>query len=278
MKIIFIADFFVEDVLGGGELNNHELINMLISDGRSVKKIHSHMVTENFIEENRNSKFIVANFINLSQKCIEALYNKDYIIYEHDHKYLITRNPGDFKDFLAPKEAIINSIFYVKAAAVLCQSKFHLDIVNKNLNIDNLINLSGNIWSERSLNVMLKQNDLPKLETCAIINSSIEHKNTREAVMYCQYKKIPFKLINSENYEEFLRLMGENKAFVFFPKTPETLSRTVVEARMMGMGVIVNKMIGATGEPWYEKKGPELINIIRNKRTEIKEKVLEAIG
>ena len=72
--------------------------------------------------------------------------------------------------------------------------------------------------------------------------------------------------------------MGENKAFVFFPKTPETLSRTVVEARMMGMGVIVNKMIGATGEPWYEKKGPELINIIRNKRTEIKEKVLEAIG
>ena len=74
MKIIFIADFFVEDVLGGGELNNHELINMLISDGRSVKKIHSHMVTENFIEENRNSKFIVANFIReVRESCPEMI-------------------------------------------------------------------------------------------------------------------------------------------------------------------------------------------------------------
>ena len=31
MKIIFIADFFVEDVLGGGELNNEECIKILIS-------------------------------------------------------------------------------------------------------------------------------------------------------------------------------------------------------------------------------------------------------
>ena len=29
MKIVFIADFFVEDVRGGGELNNQELIKIL---------------------------------------------------------------------------------------------------------------------------------------------------------------------------------------------------------------------------------------------------------
>ena len=44
MKIIFIADFFVEQILGGGELNNDELLKMLVQDGHEVLKINSHLV------------------------------------------------------------------------------------------------------------------------------------------------------------------------------------------------------------------------------------------
>ena len=66
MKIIFIADFFADQVLGGGELNNEELIDNLNSQGHEVTKINSHNVTRNFIENNKQSAFIVANFINLS--------------------------------------------------------------------------------------------------------------------------------------------------------------------------------------------------------------------
>ena len=131
MKIAFIADFFANQILGGGELNNEELIDLLIADGHQVKKINSNTVTKNFIEENKDSRFIVANFIGLSQECIAALYDKNYAIYEHDHKYLKNRNPGAFKDFLAPKEAIVNSEFYKKAITVFCQSQFHLDIIKK---------------------------------------------------------------------------------------------------------------------------------------------------
>ena len=68
--------------------------------------------------------------------------------------------------------------------------------------------------------------------------------------------------------------MGSHKTFVFFPKTPETLSRVVVEARMMGMSVIVNKMIGATREEWYQQKGVTLVQTMRDKRTEIKNLVV----
>ena len=64
----------------------------------------------------------------------------------------------------------------------------------------------------------------------------------------------------------------------FFPKTPETLSRVVVEARMMGMSVIVNKMIGATREPWYELKGYELIEYMHAKKIAIKEIVVESLS
>jgi len=40
----------------------------------------------------------------------------------------------------------------------------------------------------------------------------------------------------------------------------------VVEARMMGMTVITNKLVGALSEDWFELKGNELIDVMREKR------------
>jgi|TARA_Y100000034_G_scaffold133992_1_gene201202 hypothetical protein len=277
MKLVFIADFFTEHILGGGELNNEELIEILKLDGFEVVKIQSHLVNSSFIEENYDSRFIVANFINLRPNCIEALYNKRYIIYEHDHKYLTTRDPAVFENFLAPKEAIINYEFYKQAAAVLCQSKFHYDIVKKNLHLDNLINLSGNIWSLDSLEFMRTIASQPKKERCSILHSHIEHKNTLEAVSYCNHKNLNYDLIANNDYKTFLLSLGANDTFVFFPKTPETLSRIAVEARMMGMKTITNKMLGATKESWYTKRGDELIDYMAEKRTTIKNTVLEEL-
>ena len=53
MKIVFIADFFVEQILGGGELNNDELLKMLVQDGHEVLKINSHQVAPEFIDRNK---------------------------------------------------------------------------------------------------------------------------------------------------------------------------------------------------------------------------------
>ena len=64
---------------------------------------------------------------------------------------------------------------------------------------------------------------------------------------------------------------------MFLPKTPETLSRIVVEARMMGVTTITNKNIGACYEDWFSIKGAELIEHMRNKKQEVLDKVMEII-
>ena len=56
---------------------------------------------------------------------------------------------------------------------------------------------------------------------------------------------------------------------MFLPQTPETLSRVVVEARMLGCSVITNNMIGATQEPWFDLKKDNLIDYMIKKRLEI---------
>ena len=274
MKLVFIADFFVDEILGGGELNNEECIKILISKGYSVVKRKSHLVDTTYIDKNRDSKFIVANFLNIRTDCIEALLNTDYVIYEHDHKYLKTRNPAFFKDFIAPKDQIVNYDFYKQAKAVLCQSQFHLDIIKKNIDLPNLVNLSGNIWPESSLKLIEEISKKPKQKKCSIMKSHIPHKNTNDAIDLCIAKKMEYELISNSVYGEFLAALGNNEKFIFLPKTPETLSRVAVEARMMNMSLITNNMLGATKEPWFKKKGKELIDIVYQMRDDIPSKII----
>lgn len=267
-KIVVIADFFTEHVLGGGELNNEELIDMFREE-YDVDKKQSHNVTLDYLSFNKGAFFIVSNFVNLSLECREFLTKLNYVIYEHDHKYLKSRNPATYKGFKAPPSEIINYRFYREATAVLCQSAFHKMIVQKNLNINNIINLGGNLWSVKSLELMRRLNKNKKENACSILDSKIKHKNTADAIKFCNLKKIKYNLISSDKYHVFLEKLSLNEKFVFFPKTPETLSRVVVEARMLGCSVITNKMVGATSEPWFNLKGDELIDFMVNKRNEI---------
>jgi hypothetical protein len=55
---------------------------------------------------------------------------------------------------------------------------------------------------------------------------------------------------------------------VFFPQTPETLSRVTLEAKMMNLSVITNEFTGAYHEDFYSLSGKELIKkvwIMRDK-------------
>ncbi len=276
-KAIFVADFFANEVPGGGELNNQELIEILRERDTHVLEVKSGRLTPEFISEcSKEVKFIVANFAMLSEENKTILENdREYIIYEHDHKYVRSRNPADYNNFIAPKSEIINFNFYKNAKAVLCQSRFHADIVKSNLKLDNIISLGGNLWSEDSLETMLSMSKVDKNPTCAIMNSSNWHKNTSDAIRLCEAKQWEYDIIPTCGYMEFLLRLGESEKFVFLPKTPETLSRIVVEARMMGLSVVTNNLVGATGEEWFSLKGEDLVEVIRNKRIEIPDMVVE---
>jgi len=267
-NILYTADFMAEQILGGGELNDHELCKMI----GQVQKIQCSKLNKGLL---RDKFLIISNFITMPQEIKDHIikHNK-YVIYEHDHKYLKNRNPGVYKDFKAPNTEIINAKLYSKALAVFCQSSFHKNIIEKNLNLDNVINLSGNLWPEETLQFMESLLELEKKDRYSIMDSFNWHKNTREAVFYCEKKGFKHELIKSSTYTEFLKMLAGNKYFIFLPKTPETLSRIVVEAKMMGVKVLTNKRVGATYEDWYKLNSHELIEKMKNKRKEILNKVL----
>ena len=276
-KIYYISDFFVEHVLGGAEINDNVLLNEVLN--RRVERMQSHMVSLDLLRKNAESLFIISNFINLSETCKDFLQKKcEYIIYEHDHKYLRSRNPGQFANFKAPPTAIVNLNFYKNAKKVICQSEFHLSILKKNLNINNLINVSGNLWSSKSLDFMRKLNKKEKKQECSIMDSNINHKNTLGAVTYCKIKNKNYNLIKSSEYFTFLDRLSDSSTFVFFPNSPETLSRITVEARMLGMKTITNRSIGAVHEAWFSLKGEKLIDYMVQKKEQIANTIIGIVN
>ncbi len=275
-KILFIADFFADQILGGGELNNEVLMEKLYKRGHTVRRANSHLV--NLMDLYYNENIIVSNFANLSEENKDYLQCKNYIIYEHDHKYLPNRNPNVYPNYQAPKGHIINREFYANAKAVLCQSNFHAEIVRKNLELDNIISLGGNLWSEEHFALLEELSKQPKTDTYAIMSSPVSHKNTQEAVQYCEALGLDYALIPPSGPTTFLSELGSHATLVFLPKTPETLSRIVVEARMMGMKTKTTNNIGAIHEEWFSKKGLDLIEYMRYKQEEIINIVLESLN
>ena len=275
-RFFFVADIFLsKNFIGGGEANNEELILLLKALGYKIKKVISNELTPDIINNSTNINYIIANFIGLSEESKKALRNKKYIIYEHDHKYLKSRNPADYPDYKAPETEIVNKEFYKHAIATCCQSEFHADIVKKNLGIDNIISLGGNLWSEATFKKLESVLELPKQNKYSVLKSGIWHKNTKQTEEFCRYKNWDYDLVHSQDYFTFLSRLGKNKKFIFLPKTPETLSRVVVEAKMMGMAIITNKNVGATKENWFSLNGKDLITEMKSKRKEIPETILE---
>ena len=269
---MFISDFFYEQIKGGAESNDAVLVSFLQKKGHDVQKIQSHLFEENIKQIDPNKKsFIISNFCNLQPPSKSFLKSEtNYVIYEHDHKYLQSRNPAKYKNFIAPKNQIQNLDFYSRAKRVFCQSSFHLNILRKNLgDTVKLYNVSGNLWSKEQLNKITELSSVAKSESYAILESKVAHKNTDYALQYCKKNSMAFCLIAPMDYEGFLNELTKNKALVFFPKTPETLCRVAVEARMMNMGVITNRLLGAKYEPWFEEKGISLIKKMSNKAEEV---------
>ena len=281
-KIVFIADFFADQIAGGGEICDNVLMSLFRDDDYKVVKFNSHVTSDNHIKLYRKFgfKFIVSNFCNLHEQTKQELIKHpgSYCIMEHDHKYLKSRDPSIFKNFKAPPEQIINRIFYASAKAVFAQSKLHKEVIEKNLGISNVVNLGMNLWTDEQLKIIESNLDNDKVEDFAIVDSKNPTKNTQACVSYCVEKQIPYTLIGSPDYTEFIKQLSSHAKYLYFPKVLETFNRVIIEARMLNCKVLTTSNNGCLSEDWFEKyRGKELIKFVREQRQRVYSDIKDAI-
>lgn len=269
MKYLICSDFFIEDFIGGAALNDEELFVILQSKGEDVAKIKTSTIGTQFLKENKDSLFIISNFFGLIPEIREELQKLKYIIIAHDYKFVEHTNPARYKDFIVPTNEIINEAFYRNAQSIICQSSFQEKIYHKNLSDIKTINFSGNLWSEESLSLITSLGSKTKREIVSVVKSPYSEKGVPESIKFCIENRLDYELVHDENYHDFLSKLSGNKGLAFLPLTPETLSRVVIECKMMDVKVFTSSMIGASHEPWFDKMSLDLINVMKDKKEEI---------
>ena len=263
-KILFIADYFKNELNGGGESNDNNLINHL-SKNNLVLKTKANSVSLSKID--KADFIIVGNFVTMAEGVKKYLATKKkYIIYEHDHKYVKTRDPSRFTNFDIPIEQIVNEEFYNSARCVVVLSKICKEIMQSNLKNTKVHNIGCSLWSQETLKFLKQNASKKKNKTLCIMNSNNPTKNYLKTIEYCRNKNLDFEAIQSQNHIRFLEKMSNYKSFLFIPTVLETFSRVCAEAKMLNLNVMTNKKkIGFFSEEYSKLSGLKLINEIETK-------------
>jgi len=266
MKIGFISDLFNENIIGGAELNDSVLIDSL-EQNFLINKCKSTAVTFDFL--NQNDKFIVSNFVTLPFVFRDYLVvqDKKYIIYEHDHKYVKTRDPSRFMNFKIPESFLIHREFYKKAEKVVVLSNICKNILEQNNVSHNVHSIGCSIWSDKTLDFLRNLQDIKKEYKFGVVESQNPIKGSTQAIKYCKQNNIEPILIKSSNYYDFLSKLAKCETLIFFPQVLETFSRLAAEAKMLNCELItIPKMLGFASETYSMLNGNELIDKIHNQK------------
>jgi hypothetical protein len=281
-KIVFIADFFIEDLHGGAEICDAILISMLKEDGFDVIKFKNSQLSQKHIKlyHSCGYHFILSNFTLMSGPVSSELIKHPgcYSIMEHDHKYVKTRDPAVYKDYLAPFQDIVNREIYINAKCIFAQSKIQAMCIRKNLQINNVINLGMSLWTDAQLDIIEQNLANPKEPDCAVVNSSNPTKNTADTIKFCEKNSLSYTLIGSSNYAEFINQLSRHETYVFIPCVLESFNRVLLEARMLDCKAKTTNLNGCTSEDWFTQyKGKELIEFVREQRQVVFNKIKQGV-
>ncbi len=269
-NILLISDLAYSEINNGGaESNNNELIKIL-SNKHKVGFLTTFDFNQNFNQIENVDLFIISNFYFISEEAKKFLLEKKYIIIEHDYKFLLSRNPCIYQNFEAPKNEIVHEEFYQKSIFTLVQSDFQKQIFDKNLNNVKVLNFSGNLWPVETLDLIEALSYKPKNgKACILSNDDYGIKGVDRAIDFCNKTYLKYDLIPKLSHHDFLKFISDYSTYVFFPRTPETLSRVTIEARLMNLSVITSQYTSAVHEEFYKLNNKEILIYLKNKRTDI---------
>lgn len=266
MNYLFIADIFYEDGYhGGAEVCNKHLIERLRQNGHNVVTVHSFFASKDFIDgaaKNGIDVFILGNFLGMEQSALDTLQKYLYFLYEHDFKFLTTRDPSVFDNSIAPRECIVNFDLYKNAYKIVGQSERHCAIMAANLSLKNIVQ-GYNFWGQDEIQNLRDFKDSEKIYDAIVLDHIFHQKNTQGAIDYCINNKLSYSVVpHATEHREYCRQLSQGRNLVFFPKVNETLSRVSIEMNCLNGELIVNNNVSYCKESWSSLRGEELISFL----------------
>jgi len=271
-SFIFVSDFFVDEYSGGAELTSEAII-----DNRpDIYKIKSKNLTQDFIENNKEKTWIFGNFTGVEPKLLLSFSKMKikYHIIEYDFKLCRFRSPGKHAEITGECDCHsttygkLMSIFFHNAKGLWFMSEKQLSVYTDRMPfLDNKkIKILSSVFNKEHLEIMEKLNQEVEKNNnkFLILGSSSWIKGTDECITYANKNNLKYEIVSGMSYIEFLKKIRQSKGLIFLPKASDTCPRIVIEAKILGCELHLNKNVLHKDEEWF--KDEKIIEYLKNRR------------
>lgn len=261
-QIIFVADLFVDEYVGGAELTSEALIN---ESPYKVFKLKSNLVTAELVKKHQDKFWIFGNFSALKPEIIPQLVSSvRYSILEYDYKYCKFRSPekhlaetGMFCDCHNQFSGKLISAFYYGSMGLWWMSKKQKEryetlfpfLEEKERSV-----VLSSVFDKETLTYIkqLRQEALfqPKSKWI-VLSSNSWIKGTKAAEDWCKLNNKDYEIVSNLSYHDLLKKLSLAEGFVYLPPGGDTCPRMVIEAKLLGCQLHLNENVQHKDESWF---------------------------
>lgn len=268
IDIIFVADMFTDDYVGGAELTSDALIN---SSPYKIFKLHSRDVSIETLSQGINKYWIFGNYAQLNFSLIPSIVaNIRYSILEYDYKFCRYRstevhkmNEGKECDCHLTEYGNIVSSFMCGAKSLWFMAEKQLEKYKTYFPFLNkcLTNVLSSVFDQHTLatlRILNSSHQTVQRSGWIVLGSPSWIKGANDAEQWCRNNNLNYTVIWNEEYSSVLQKLAQAEGFVYLPKGDDTCPRMVIEAKLLGCKLHVNDYVQHFNEEWFATDDHEL--------------------
>lgn len=262
-NVVFVADLFIDDYVGGAELTSEAIIS---ESPYKVMKLKSQDVTMELLQQGMDKYWIFGNFAGLNPQLIPSIVgNLKYSVLEYDYKYCRFRSPEKHAaatntpcDCHNQMNGKLISAFYHGADSMWWMSegqKRHYTDLFPFLSEKSSIVLSS-VFSKNTLGTIralregIKKSGEDR-KGWIVLGSESWVKGFDDAKKWCEENGKEPEILWNVPYETTLAKLAASEGFVYLPKGKDTCPRMVIEAKLLGCALHLNDSVQHKDEEWF---------------------------
>ena len=265
-QVIFVADLFQEDYVGGAELTTEALIE---SCPLEVFKVRCKDLSMETLESGCNKFWVFGNFSGLEPQLIPTIVaNLNYSVLEYDYKFCKYRSIE--KHFsIEQKECDCHeqmngkliSAFMYGAESIWWMSEDQRKVYLERFPfLDEKENTVLSSVFNETFFVALKMLKEKYKDTARkgwlVLGSTSWIKGHHKAEQWCKDNNKEFESLWNVPYAEVLEKMAQAEGFVYLPEGGDTCPRMVIEAKLLGCELHLNDDVQHAKEIWFDTNDP----------------------
>jgi glycosyltransferase involved in cell wall biosynthesis len=264
VKVVFVADLFAEDYVGGAELTTQALIDEC---PLSYMKIRSKDLNIPLLAQGTDKFWIFGNFAQMNPELIPSIVaNLSYSILEYDYKYCRFRSPekhaqktGSSCDCHTQFNGKLVSAFYYGSRGIWWMSEAQKEVYHNMFPFlsekDNVV--LSSVFSKNTLGTikMLRQHVNSSQEPRTkwiVLGSDSWVKGAQAAQKWCIDNQKDHNVVWGISYDEMLATLAAAEGFVYLPAGADTCPRMVIEAKLLGCKLHMNDNVQHKNEAWFD--------------------------